>query len=143
MNGLALLKAMKDGKIPAPSIAVTMPMKIVEVEYGKVTFEATADDRHINPLGIVHGGFAATVLDSATGCAVHSTLHANVGYGTIDLNIKMLKKIPLNMTLFAEGKIIKISKSLGISEATLKDKEGTIYAHATSTCMILYPKKEA
>ena len=138
---LEFLTKMKNGEIPLASIATTIPMKVIVVEFGKVTFEAIADDRPINPLGGVHGGFAATVLDSATGCAVHAALDANIGYATIDLNIKMLKKIPLNFPLIAEGKIINMSKRLGISEATLKDKEGNIYAHATSTCMILPPKK--
>jgi len=142
MTGLEYLEAMINGTVPPPSIAETVPMKIIGLEYGKVIFEAIADERHINPLGGVHGGFAATVLDSATGCAVHSTLEENIGYGTIDLNVKMLKKIPLHTPLIAEGKIIKVSKTLGISEATLKDKDGVIYAHATSTCMINYPRKK-
>lgn len=141
MTGLEFLNKMKNGEIPIASIALTMPMKMITVEHGKVTFEVIADDRHINPLGIVHGGFAATVLDSATGCAVHSALDSNIGYATIDLNIKMLKKVPLNSKLLAEGKIINMSKRLGIAEAILKDKDGNIYAHATSTCMILHPKK--
>ncbi len=141
MTGLELLLKMKAGEIPGPSIAETFPMTIMEVNHGDITFEATADERHLNPLGTVHGGFAATVLDAATGCAVHSTLKENIGFTTIDLNVKMLKKIPINTPLLAIGKIIKVSKSLGISEAVLKDKEEVIYAHATSTCMILYPRK--
>lgn len=141
MTGLELLIKMKNGEIPGPSIADTFPMKIMDVAHGKIIFEATADERHINPLGTVHGGFAATVLDSATGCAVHTALGENLGYTTIDLNVKMLKSVPLNTPLIAEGKIIKVSKRLGISEAVLKDDENNIYAHASSTCMILHPKK--
>ena len=129
--------AMAAGKIPPASIASTIPMKIVTAEYGKVVLEATADERHLNPLGGVHGGFAATVMDSVTGCAVHTVLESGVGYGTVDLNVKMLRPVPRNVTLMAEGRVINISKSLGISEGVLKDAEGKIYAHATATCMIL------
>lgn len=88
------------------------------------------------------GGFVATVLDSAIGCVVHTTLGENVGYATIDLNVKMLKKVPLHKPLKASAKIIKISKRLGISEAVLQDDQGNIYAHATATCMILNPEKK-
>lgn len=139
MTGLQLLQKMMAGEIPPPGIASTMPMKIISVEHGKISFEAIADKRHLNPLGITHGGFAATVLDAATGCAVHSTLGDNVGYATTDLNIKFLKKIPLDFPLIAEGKIIRVSKRIGVSEATLKDGDGNIYAHATSTCMVFNP----
>lgn len=136
MSGLDMMKAMVEGKIPMASIAITIPMKGVTAEHGRVVFEATADDRHLNPLGGVHGGFAATVLDSVTGCAIHTVLNPGVGYATIDLNIKMLKAIPKNIPLVAEGKVINVSKSLGVSEGSLKDSDGKIYAHATATCMI-------
>jgi len=94
MTGLQLLQAMCAGKIPAASISETIPMQPYEVSEGTIHFKAKADSRHLNPLGGVHGGFAATVLDSVTGCAVHSMLEAGVGYGTIDLNIKMCRPIP-------------------------------------------------
>jgi uncharacterized protein (TIGR00369 family) len=111
-------------------------MKGVEVDSGCIKFSAKADKRHTNPLGGVHGGFAATVLDSVTGCAVHTMLEAGVGYGTLDLNIKMLKAIPIEKELVVEGKVIHLSKKIGVSEGTLKDVEGNLYAHATATCMI-------
>ncbi len=139
MTGLQLLQKMKEGAIPAPGIASTVPMTILSVEHGKIIFESVADKRHLNPLGITHGGFAATVLDAATGCAIHSTLGDNIGYATTDFNIKFLKKIPLDFPLIAEGKIIRVSNRIGVSEATLKDSDGNIYAHATSTCMIFNP----
>jgi uncharacterized protein (TIGR00369 family) len=136
MSGLEVMQAMIAGKLPPASIAYTIPMKGVAAEYGKIVFEATADERHLNPLGGVHGGFAATVLDSVTGCAVHTVLEPGVGYGTVDLNVKMLRAIPTNMPLIAEGRVIHVSKSIGVAEGTLKDQEGKIYAHATATCMI-------
>lgn len=137
MTGLELLQAMALGKLPPASISKTIPMSVVKVEEGQVTFQARADDSHLNPLGGVHGGFAATVLDSVTGCAVHTMLGAGVGYGTIDLNIKMIRPVPKDEELLAEGRVMNLSKSLGISEGTLKSKEGKLLATATATCMIV------
>ncbi|MBL4631524.1 MAG: PaaI family thioesterase [Paraglaciecola sp.] len=139
MSGLELLTAMVDGHIPPASIAQTIPMKMDSLEKGVVKFSVRADSRHLNPIGSVHGGFAATVLDSVTGCAVHSTLEAGVSFGTIDLNIKMMRPIPIDTTLFAEGRVINISKNLGVSEGDIKDADGKIYAHATCTCSIIRP----
>ncbi|WP_141102346.1 PaaI family thioesterase, partial [Acinetobacter baumannii] len=83
--------------------------------------------------------FAATVLDSVTGCAVHTMLPAGVGYGTIDLNVKMCRPLPQNQVLIATGKVINLSKNLGISEGKITDEEGKLYAYATATCMIIRP----
>ncbi len=137
MTGLEILQAMALGELPRASITTTIPMSIIKAEEGKVVFHAIADDSHLNPLGGVHGGFAATVLDSVTGCAVHTLLGAGVGYGTIDLNIKMIRPVPKNEELIAEGKVINMSKSLGISEGTLKSQDGRLLATATATCMII------
>ncbi|EET81392.1 PaaI family thioesterase [Acinetobacter radioresistens] len=137
MTGLELLTAMRDGVLPSASIGKTMPMQSVEVTQGTVTFKVKADERHLNPLGGVHGGFAATVLDSVTGCAVHSMLEAGAGYGTIDLNIKMCRPIPKNKELQATGTLINLSKNLGIAEGKIFDEKGKLYAFATATCMIL------
>ena len=137
MTGLEVLQSMALGDLPRASITTTIPMTFVKIEEGSVLFHAVANDSHLNPMGGVHGGFAATVLDTVTGCAVHTLLKAGVGYGTIDLNIKMIRPVPKNETLIAEGKIINLSKSLGISEGTLKSENGKLLATATATCMII------
>lgn len=137
MTGLQLLQAMAAGQIPPASISETIPMKPTMIEQGKITFTVQADDRHLNPLGGVHGGFAATVLDTVTGCAIHTVLEAGVGYGTIDLNIKMCRPIPKNKALTAIGSVINVSKNLAISEGKIIDENGKLYAHATATCMII------
>ncbi|BBQ47941.1 PaaI family thioesterase [Acinetobacter pittii] len=139
MTGLEFLQAMIEGHIPPASISKTIPMQPTEISEGFVTFKAQADHNHLNPLGGVHGGFAATVLDSVTGCAVHTMLPAGVGYGTIDLNVKMCRPIPQNQALIATGKVINLSKNLGISEGKIIDDEGKLYAYATATCMIIRP----
>lgn len=138
MTGLELMQALVDGNLPVPSISKTIPMNLTIAEKGRCVFEATADENHLNPMGGVHGGFAAVVMDSATGCAVHTMLDAGMGYGTVDLNVKMCRPVPMNTQLFGEGTVLNMSRSLGISEATLKDADGKLYAHATAT-MKLFP----
>jgi uncharacterized protein (TIGR00369 family) len=142
LNGLEILQKMIDGAIPPPSMAETIPMNLSKLEKGYVEFLAKAGRNHLNPLGTVHGGFAATVLDSVTGCAVHTMLGPGDSYGTVDLNIKMLKPVPLDTLLTAKGKIIHCSKRIGVSEGVLTDEEGNIYAHATATCMISRVKEK-
>ena len=136
-SGLEIIQGIVDGKIPHPPIADTVPMKFVLAEQGRVVLEATATNAHLNPMGGTHGGFACTVLDSVTGCAVHTMLEADIHYATIDLNVKMTRPIPQNVTLIAEGNVLNLSRSLGVSEGTIKDQQGKLYALATCTCMII------
>lgn len=136
LNGLELMETVIRGEIPHPSMAATIPMKLVKAEKGYAEFEAKADKNHLNPMGTIHGGFTATVLDSVTGCAVHTMLGPGDKYGTIDLNVKMLKPIPIGITLKAQANVIHCSKRIGVSEGTLKDEDGRIYAYATAICMI-------
>ncbi|MGB3596690.1 MAG: PaaI family thioesterase [Pseudomonas neustonica] len=137
MTGLQIMQAAAAGKTPLAPISKTIPMNITLAEAGRVVFEATADETHTNPLGGVHGGFAATVMDSVTGCAAHTMLEAGVGYGTIELNVKMCKPVPFNKTLIAEGKVINKTRRLVISEGYLRDETGSLYAYATATNMIV------
>lgn len=137
MTGLEIMQAFAQGLVPEPGIAKTMPMKPLEVEHGRIVFSAIADERHTNPLGGVHGGFAATVLDSVTGCATHTVLAVGEGYGTTDLNVKMCRPLPFNKQLIAEGKVINAGRNLVISEGYIRDEEGKLYAHATATNMII------
>lgn len=140
LTGLEVIQGIVNGTIPHPPMAETVPMKFTSAKAGSVVFEVTADDRHTNPMGGVHGGFAATVLDSVTGCAVHTMLEAGRGFGTIDLAVKMLKPVPKNTVLRAEGKILSMSKSLGVSEGKLLDEDGRLLAYASCTCMLMRPK---
>lgn len=142
LTGLEIMQLMATGKIPLASIAITMPMKPVIIEHGYVKFVAAADDRHINPLGGVHGGFAATVLDSVTACASHTVLEAGIGYVTTELNVKYVRPIPKDKEVFAEGKVLNVSRQLIISEGKIIDENGKIYALATATCMILQAKQQ-
>lgn len=136
LNGLDILGKIIKGEIARPSMLETIPMNLVKAEKGFAEFQGKAGKGHLNPMGTVHGGFAAIILDSATGCAVHSMLGPGDHYGTVDLNVKMLKPVPVGVTLSARAKVIHCSRRLGVSEGSLKDEAGTIYAHATATCMI-------
>ncbi len=139
MTGLALLQAAMAGKIPPASIAETVPMKPVAVEEGYIRILARADGRHLNPLGrswrlCRHG------LDSVT--AVHSTLGAGIGYGTVDLQVKMLRPVPKETDLIAEGRLVYAAKNVAFAEGTLKTAQGKL-ASATATCFIIRPTEQA
>lgn len=139
-DGLTLLQAMIDRKIPRPSMADTMNMALIEVSPGRAVFEATATGVHLNPMGGVHGGFAAAVLDSSTGCAIHTVLPAGVSYGTIDLNVKMLRPLQPGQRVISEAKVITQTRSLAVSSGTLVDETGRVLAQGTATCMLIHPK---
>lgn len=137
MSGLEALKAMMAGEIPPPPMAETMPSRIVHVEEGFVRFIVRADERHLNPAQGVHGGFSATIMDTITGVAVHSVMEAGAGYSTINLNVKMIRPIPINTDLIAEGTLINRSRRLAVAEGKIRDEKGKVYASGSATCMIL------
>lgn len=136
LTGLEIIQGSITGSFPRSSMTDTIPMEFLEVDIGRVIMSARADHRHLNPLGGVHGGFTASVLDSVTGCAVHSALEAGVSYGTIDLQIKMLRPIPCNQELRAEGNIVHLGRNIATSEGNLKTKDGKLLATATATCFL-------
>ena len=103
MTGLEIMEAIIKEELPHPTITESIPVKVMKVEKGKVVFNAIAINKHPNTQCVVHGEFASTVLDSVTGCAVHTLLGAGVAYGKIDLNIKMIRPVPKDENLIAEG----------------------------------------
>ena len=135
-TGLDLLLAMLAGELPMPSIVDTMPMKILAVRKGYIKFSGTPDERHLNPAGTVHGGFYATLLDSVLGNAIFSELEEDVGYSTVDLNVKMLGSIQIGQEVYAEARVVKVSRQIGVAEATIQDADGKILGHGTTTCLI-------
>lgn len=137
MSGLEYFEAMVSGAQPHARMAAMIPMRFVAAEHGYIRLIARADARHTNPYGPVHGGFAATVLDSAGACAVQAALEAGVGSTTIDLHVKYLRPLPQDMDLIAESRVTNLSRRLGTADATLKDAAGKLYATAAITCMIL------
>ena len=105
MTGLEIMEAIVREEFPHPTMTKSIPVKVMKVEKGKVVFNAIANNKHLNTQCGVHGEFASTVLDSVTGCAVHTLLGAGVAYGTIDLNIKLIRPVPKDENLIAEGNV--------------------------------------
>ena len=135
--GLSYLQQVLAGALPAPPIARLMNLRLAEVERGRAVFETTPEEYHYNPLGIVHGGLAATILDSAMGCSVHTCLDAGDRYTTIELKVNFVKPLTLATgPVRATATIVNISRTVALAEARLVDRDGTLYAHGTSTCLI-------
>jgi uncharacterized protein (TIGR00369 family) len=140
MSGIAYLKAMQSGELPPPPIASLIGMALVEVSEGRVVFTAEPAEYHYNPLGTVHGGIAATLLDSAMGCAVQSLLPAGTGFTTLEIKVNYLRPITsATGTVTCEGKIIHLGGRVATAEARLTDATGKLYAHGTTTCILLRP----
>ncbi|MDX2140809.1 MAG: PaaI family thioesterase [Chloroflexota bacterium] len=138
MNGLDYMQSLLDRHMTPPPIALLMDFTMDSVADGYAMFKGTPSARHINPLGVVHGGLAATLLDSAMGCAVHTTLSAGKIYTTAQLNIHMTRTItPQVGELIAEGRVIHRGSRMVTAEATLKDAQGKLYAHGTTTCFVI------
>ena len=137
MSGVERLQMVVDGKLPAPPMARLMDIRIVEVSNGRAVFAGAPSEFHYNPIGVVHGGFGATILDSAMGCAVHSTLKAGDIYTTLELKINFLR--PLSSTtgpVRGIGTVIHSGRTTALAEGRLEDAEGQLYAFATTTCLI-------
>jgi uncharacterized protein (TIGR00369 family) len=138
MTGLQALNAMLTGELPYPHIADTMDFGLVEVAFGKAVFQGTPALKHYNPLGSVHGGWYATLLDSALGCAVHTTLPAGKGYTTVDLSISLVRAITEKVKrVRCEATIVHAGGTIATAQARITDDAGTLYAHGTTTCLIL------
>jgi uncharacterized protein (TIGR00369 family) len=142
LSGLEALRAMIDGKIPGPPIAMLMNMRLVEADEGRAVFEADPGEEHYNPIGVVHGGFALTLLDSALGCAIHTTLPVGAIYGTIDVHARLVRAITKETgTVRCEATVVNISRTLGTSEARLTDRAGNLLATGTTACAIRRPSE--
>lgn len=138
MTGLEVMRAVGRGDLPPPGIAVTLGMMPVEIDEGVCTFELSPDERMTNPLGTIHGGIAATILDSCMGCAVHTTLPPGVGYTTAQLNVHYLRAMMPGMgTVRATGTVIHRGRKQSTAEGKLYTADGKLIAHATTTCLIL------
>jgi uncharacterized protein (TIGR00369 family) len=138
LSGIEFLRKIIAGELPAPPIAHTLGYALLEVDEGRAVFGIQPQEFHYNPIGMVHGGIACTLLDSALGCAVHSVLPAGAGYTTLEIKVNMLRAIGKDTGfLRAEAKLVHSGKSTAVAEGRLVDAQGKLYAHATTTCMIL------
>ncbi|MEU8076963.1 PaaI family thioesterase [Catellatospora citrea] len=137
LSGLELLHAMARGELPAPPVMHLLGMDSVQAEEGRVVVTMRAQEFHYNPLGGVHGGILATLLDTAAACAVHSTLPAGVGYTSLDLTTKFLRPVSVDSGLLrCEGTVLSRGRRTALAQAQLTDDRGRLLAHATSSCLI-------
>jgi uncharacterized protein (TIGR00369 family) len=139
LSGLEYLRKIAGGEIPPPPIGVTLNMSMVSVEPGRVVFEGAPGEEHYNPIGVVHGGYAATLLDSALGSAVHTTLEAGEAYTTLSLETKFVRPITRETDrVRAHADVVHRGRRHATAEARLIDVEtGKLLAHATTSCMVM------
>jgi uncharacterized protein (TIGR00369 family) len=125
------------GDLPRPPINQTLDFLLVECEPRRAVFQGTPGPQHYNPMGTVHGGWFATLLDSALGCAVHSALPAGRGYTTLELKVNMVRALTAKVQrVRAEGQVIHLGRQVATAEARLVGPDGTLYGHATTTCLV-------
>lgn len=131
------MQAMLRGEIPFASIAQTLDFMLLEVSHGVAVFQGAPGAGHLNPMGTIHGGWFATLLDSAMGCAVHTLMQSGQGYTTAELSVNIVKALtPRVARVRAEGKVIHSGRQLATAEGRLIGPDGTLYAHATTTCLV-------
>lgn len=136
-SGLEILEAMMSGELPYPPMNETMNMTLLEVEHGRAVFQGIPLMQHFNPLGTVHGGWFAALLDSAMGCAVQSTLPAGRSYTTAELSLNIVRSASHKTgPLRAVGTMIHGGRQIATAEARVEDEKGKLYAHATTTCFV-------
>ena len=136
-SGLEIMQAILHGELPYPSIAKTLDFTILAISPGHAVFQGTPGVAHLNPMGTVHGGWFATLLDSALGCSVHTRMAPGQGYTTAELSVNIVRALtPKVLRVRAEGKVIHCGRQLATAEARLVGPDGTLYAHATTTCLV-------
>jgi uncharacterized protein (TIGR00369 family) len=137
MDGLALFEGLLAGRFPAPPIGRALGFRLSEVERGRVVFDYTPVFDHYNPLGTVHGGIAATLLDSVMGCCIHTTLGAGTGYTTVEIKVNYVRAMTDRTgPVKAEGKVINVGSRIATAEGRLRDGAGRLLAHGTTTCLV-------
>lgn len=140
LSGLEYLRAIVRGEVPGAPIAALMGFEPVEVQEGRVLFTVKPAEYHYNPIGTVHGGLAATLLDSAMACAVHSTLPAGSSYTTLDLHVTFVRAIGHDTgKLTCTGEIVHVGGRVATAQGKLTDDAGKLYAHGVTTCMLFRP----
>jgi uncharacterized protein (TIGR00369 family) len=137
LDGLDLFKGLLAGKYPAPPITKALGFQLAEVEPGRVVFAYNPVFDHYNPLGSVHGGIAATLLDSTMGCCIHTMLKAGSGYTTVEIKVNYVRAMTDKTgPVRAEGKVINVGSRIATSEGRLTDASGKLLAHSTTTCLV-------
>ncbi len=137
MDGLAQFQAMLRGEMPSAPIAHTLDFLLLEVDRGRAVFQGTPGPAHLNPMGSVHGGWFATLLDSALGCAVHSALPQGKAYTTLEIKVNLIRALtPKVQRVRAEGQVVHLGGQTATADARLVGPDGKLYAHASTTCLV-------
>jgi uncharacterized protein (TIGR00369 family) len=137
MTGLAFVQGLADGTLPLNTIAKTLGYDVIEAASGRVVVAIEPNDSHLNPAGTVHGGLAATLLDSCMGLAIQSTLDAGIGQTTVEFKISLVRPItPETGLIKAEGTVLNCGRRVGTAEGRITDGKGRLLAHGTTTCLI-------
>lgn len=137
LSGLEFLKKIVAGELPPPPIGMLMNFRIAELREGHAVFTVEPAEYHYNPIGLVHGGVAATLLDSAMGCAVHSTLPAGARYTTLEIKVNYVRPMSAQTgEVRCEADIIHVGGRTAVAEGKILDQQGKLYAHGTTTCII-------
>jgi uncharacterized protein (TIGR00369 family) len=141
VSGLDFLRGMVAGRYPHAPITATLGFRLTEADPGRVVFTGTPQLKHYNPIGTVHGGYAATLLDSCMACAVHTHLQAGQGYTTVEFKVNLVRPMTAETgEVRAEGRTVNVGRQLATAEGYLYDAAGTLLAHGTTTCIILGAK---
>ncbi len=137
LSGLEFMRGIMQGRFPPPPIAAALKFELVEVEEGRALFEGVPEFAFYNPIGVVHGGYAATLLDSCMGCAVHSSLPAGQAYTTLEIKVNFVRAITDKTgRVRAEGRVIHPGNRAATAEGHIYDAQGKLLAHGTTTCLV-------
>jgi uncharacterized protein (TIGR00369 family) len=140
LSGIEYMREMIAGRIPMPPIMQLLGYRLAQVGDGLAVFECEPGEQHYNPIGVVHGGLAMTLLDSAMGCCVHTRLPAGTAYTTLETKVNLVRAITAKTgTIRATGRVIHLGGKTATAEARLEDSAGKLYAHGTTTCIIISP----
>jgi uncharacterized protein (TIGR00369 family) len=136
IDGLSYFRKMLAGELAPPPMLQMFGIRLVEVEAGRVVFEASIDERFYNGTGVAHGGFAATLLDTALGCAINSTTSAGTRFTTLELKVNLTRALTVEVgTVRCEGRAIHVGRQTAVADARIVDRHGKLYAHGTTTCI--------
>lgn len=142
LSGLEFFRKLMNGEVDPPPMLQLLNIRLVEVEAGRVVFAADAEERFYNGTGVAHGGFAATLLDSALGCAINSMMPAGKRFTTLELKVNLTRPLTREVgTLRCEATVVHVGGRVATSEGRITDRNGKLYAHGTTTCIVVEPPR--
>jgi uncharacterized protein (TIGR00369 family) len=142
LSGIDYFRKMLAGELPRPAMLELLDIRLAEVEEGRVVFVAVADERFYNGTGVAHGGFAATLLDTALGCAINSTMPVGKRFTTLELKVNLTRPLTREAgTVRCEARVVHVGGRTAVSEGRIVDKNGKLYAHGTTTCIVVEPPR--